>query len=80
MYVFLQDCFTDFRMAPGGAATWLYVLQGIKVVVLMPPTLHNRRLFLTWATATRANQPRENVVVECFLPDFAEGAIRVQVG
>jgi hypothetical protein len=37
-----QDCFTDFRMAPSGAATWLYVLHGVKVLALLPPTAHNR--------------------------------------
>eukprot|EP00775_Hariotina_reticulata_P008402 gene8402-8586_t len=73
------DCFTDFRLAPSGAATWLYVLHGVKVLALLPPTAHNRRLFLTWAAATRANQPKENVVVDMFLAKYAENAVKVEV-
>jgi hypothetical protein len=32
----LQDCYTDFRLAPGGAASWLYVLHGSKVLLPFP--------------------------------------------
>lgn len=74
-----QDCFSDFRLAPGGAATWLYVLHGTRVALLLPPTLANRRLYLAWAAATRAQQPRGNVLVDCLLADHAEGAVKVEV-
>jgi hypothetical protein len=75
----LQDCYTDFRLAPGGAASWLYVLHGSKVLLLLPPSQRNRRLFLTWSAVTRAAQGKENLVAECFLADYAEGAVRVEV-
>jgi hypothetical protein len=38
----LQGGFADFKAAPGGAATWVYVLSGRQVVVLLPPTDKNR--------------------------------------
>jgi hypothetical protein len=78
-YCCVQDCYTDFRLAPGGAASWLYVLHGSKVLLLLPPTQRNRRLFLTWSAVTRAAQGKENLVAECFLADYAEGAVRVEV-
>jgi hypothetical protein len=37
------------------------------------------RLFLTWSAVTRAAQGKENLVAECFLADYAEGAVRVEV-
>jgi hypothetical protein len=40
--VHLQGGFNDFKAAPGGAATWLYLLSGRQVVVLLPPTAANR--------------------------------------
>lgn len=40
--VYVQGGFNDFKAAPGGAATWLYVLSGRQVVVLLPPTAANR--------------------------------------
>jgi hypothetical protein len=66
-------------MAPGGAASWLYVLHGSKVLLLLPPTQRNRRLFLTWSAVTRATQAKENLVAECFLADYAEGAVKIEV-
>ncbi|WIA23647.1 hypothetical protein OEZ85_000351 [Tetradesmus obliquus] len=74
-----KDCYTDFRTAPGGAASWLYVLHGSKVLLLLPPTQRNRRLFLTWRGVTRAAQGQENLLAECFLADYAEGAVKVEV-
>lgn len=56
------------------------MLLGSKVVVLFPPTPKNRRLFLTWGAATRANQAKENMVVDCCLADYAEGVVKVEVG
>lgn len=38
----LQGGFSDFKAAPGGAATWLYVLSGRQMLVLLPPTAKNR--------------------------------------
>jgi hypothetical protein len=38
----MQGGFADFKTAPGGAATWLYVLSGRQVLVLLPPTAKNR--------------------------------------
>jgi hypothetical protein len=32
----------DIKAAPGGAATWLYVLSGKLTLALMPPTAKNR--------------------------------------
>jgi hypothetical protein len=37
------------------------------------------QLFLTWSAVTRAAQGKENLVAECFLSDYAEGAVRVEV-
>eukprot|EP00883_Tetradesmus_obliquus_P014467 jgi/Sobl393_1/7528/SZX78141.1 len=74
-----KDCYTDFRTAPGGAASWLYVLHGSKVLLLLPPTQRNRRLFLTWRSVTRTAQGQENLLAECFLADYAEGAVKVEV-
>jgi hypothetical protein len=55
------------------------VLHGSKVLLLLPPTQRNRRLFLTWSAVTRAAQGKENLVAECFLADYAEGAVKVEV-
>lgn len=62
----LQDVSPSCRWWLTGVMSWLWLLC--------------RRLFLTWAAATRANHPKENVVVDMFLAEYAENAVKVEVG
>jgi hypothetical protein len=66
LFTYLLGVLASSSNRPTGMSWWLWLLLC-------------RRLFLTWAAATRANQPKENVVVDMLLAEYAENAVKVEV-
>ncbi|CAL8463614.1 g3148 [Coccomyxa elongata] len=63
--------FCNFRMGPGGSATWLHVISGAKVFALLPPNQHNLGAYVSWASSARQ--------AGVFLPEHAEHCLKVEV-
>ena len=60
----------DFHVDFGGTSVWYYVLRGLKVFYLIPPTDENLILYADWVRSKEKTT---------FLGDTAEGCTRVEV-
>jgi|APGre2960657444_1045066.scaffolds.fasta_scaffold02696_2 hypothetical protein len=48
--------FTDFHLDFGGSSVWYRIVTGRKVFMVAPPTPHNLRAFVRWASSSRQSR------------------------
>lgn len=66
----VASSYMDFHVDFGGTSVWYYVLRGLKVFYLIPPTDENLILYADWVRSKEKTT---------FLGDIAEGCTRVEV-
>jgi hypothetical protein len=49
-------CVTDWHLDFGGSSVWYRIVAGTKVFALAPPTTHNLRAFVQWASSSRQSR------------------------
>jgi hypothetical protein len=49
-------CFTDWHLDFGGSSVWYRIVAGSKVFALAPPTTHNLRAYVQWASSSRQSR------------------------
>ena len=49
-------CYTDWHLDFGGSSVWYRIIAGSKVFMAAPPTKHNIRSFVRWASSSRQSR------------------------
>jgi len=49
-------CYTDWHLDFGGSSVWYRIIAGSKVFMAAPPTEHNIRQFVRWASSSRQSR------------------------
>jgi hypothetical protein len=49
-------CYTDWHLDFGGSSVWYRIIAGSKVFMAAPPTEHNIRSFVRWASSSRQSR------------------------
>ena len=49
-------CYTDWHLDFGGSSVWYRIVAGSKVFMAAPPTEHNIRSFVRWASSSRQSR------------------------